>query len=415
MVRSALMYDLGYLVATVLAGFLLGWLLDYQWQGMFLALLGFCLWQLLKIYRLVRQTSADRVPDVFGNRRSLTSLMVLQYRSRVYGQIQKRKKTGRSNRQIQQALNTITTGLVQIDDRLNVQWYNTQAGSILSLREQDLQRPINFIVRNPGLVAWLQNSDSDSYTFVRNHRAIQITRVYYADQSQSILELVDQTEVRNLEKVRKNFVANASHELKTPVAVLHGYLEPLSEEHSDDPVYEIMLRQTQRIQTLANSMLQLAEAEQFNDEAGRKTPEIPVMPIVRQCLDEAEVLSGRKHKFCVRIAEDAKIACTANDLQTILSNLLSNAVRFTPETGSIDIGFERDDSQVRLSVRDSGAGIDPQDQVNITRRFYRKGEGSGAGLGLAIVQHLLNRYQATLQIDSQLGDGSTFTCCFPYL
>jgi two-component system phosphate regulon sensor histidine kinase PhoR len=227
----------------------------------------------------------------------------------------------------------------------------------------------------------------------------------------------DVTKLMRLEQVRRDFVANVSHELRTPLTVVHGYLDMIEpEEHPELAVMvEEMRRQSQRMTQLVEDLLTLSRLE-----AQEHLPEEPLAmaPMLVTLRREAEALSQGRHKIVVEDAAGCDLVGSVKELHSAFSNLVSNAVRYTPTDGRIVIRFERTaDRGARLAVQDSGQGIPAQHLPRITERFYRVStsrsrESGGTGLGLSIVKHVLSLHQAWLEIDSEVGRGSTFACVF---
>jgi two-component system phosphate regulon sensor histidine kinase PhoR len=226
----------------------------------------------------------------------------------------------------------------------------------------------------------------------------------------------DVTKLMRLEHVRRDFVANVSHELRTPLTVIHGYLEMLEPaEHPElGPLLGEMRRQSQRMTQLLEDLLTLSRLE-----AQDRLDEEPVAmaPMLATLRREAEALSQGRHAVTVEDAARVDLLGSTRELHSAFSNLVSNAVRYTPAGGSIDIAFRIDAGEPVLSVRDSGYGIPAAHLPRLTERFYRVStsrsrESGGTGLGLAIVKHVLNLHQGRLSIESRVGEGSTFACRF---
>lgn len=227
----------------------------------------------------------------------------------------------------------------------------------------------------------------------------------------------DVTQLVRLEQMRRDFVANVSHELRTPLTVVHGYLDMIEpEEHPDLAVMvEEMRRQSQRMTQLVEDLLTLSRLE-----AQEHLPEEPMSmaSMLVTLRREAEALSQGRHAIHVEDLAGMDLTGSTKELHSAFSNLVSNAVRYTPTGGEIAIRFERTaDGGVRLAVRDTGYGIPVQHLPRITERFYRVStsrsrESGGTGLGLSIVKHVLSLHQGRLEIESEVGKGSTFACVF---
>jgi two-component system phosphate regulon sensor histidine kinase PhoR len=227
----------------------------------------------------------------------------------------------------------------------------------------------------------------------------------------------DVSKLMRLEQMRRDFVANVSHELRTPLTVVHGYLDML--DPSDQPEWAPMLaemqRQSQRMTQLVEDLLTLSRLEA---QDALPDDSVAMGPMLRTLKREAEALSQHRHEVRIEDEADVDLWGSTKELHSAFSNLVSNAVRYTPAGGTITVRFERDAlGGAVLSVLDTGFGIPAAHLPRITERFYRVStsrsrESGGTGLGLSIVKHVLNLHQARLEIASEVGRGSTFSCHF---
>lgn len=226
-----------------------------------------------------------------------------------------------------------------------------------------------------------------------------------------------------LGRMRKDFVANVSHELRTPLTVVMGYLETLltaneTEDSTETKIYQKMLHQTQRMQNIIEDLLILSRIETNQAFATSETT-VDVHTVIHTILQSAETLAlAKQQKITAKIDADLNITGNQDEIHSLFSNLIFNAIKYTPEKGDIHISWYEQDKQAIFSVQDTGIGIAKKYIPRLTERFYRvdKGrsrESGGTGLGLAICKHILIRHQATLEIESQEGHGSTFNCLFP--
>jgi two-component system phosphate regulon sensor histidine kinase PhoR len=221
-----------------------------------------------------------------------------------------------------------------------------------------------------------------------------------------------------VEQIRRDFVANISHELRTPLTVILGYLE-LLQNHPEPQVsqaIERMLGQASQIQALLNDLLELSRLQ--SDKIHGQEENIDVPGLLMQLKEQGEELSQGRHQLHFEVAKGLRLAGVASDLDSAFSNLLANAIKYTPEGGTISVTWADSPEGPRFSIRDTGIGIPKRDIPRITERFYRVGSDrarktGGSGLGLAIVKHVLNAHEAVLTIESELGEGSVFTCTFP--
>jgi two-component system phosphate regulon sensor histidine kinase PhoR len=223
-----------------------------------------------------------------------------------------------------------------------------------------------------------------------------------------------------VEKMRRDFIANVSHELRTPLTVIHGYLETLIEKADDKTkknIFASMYQQTTRMENIINDLLLLSSLESEEKPASHK--KIKLAKLLKAICKEAKVLSGEnKHVFHLSIDPDIIIKGDAKELQSMISNLIFNAVKYTPAHGHIFVDWYQDKNHAYLKIRDTGIGIAKKHIPRLTERFYRVDKArsrasGGTGLGLAIVKHVLNRHNAKLEIESVLDQGSTFICIFP--
>ena len=231
----------------------------------------------------------------------------------------------------------------------------------------------------------------------------------------------DVTRLHQLEQMRKDFVANVSHELRTPLTVIAGYLETLLDNvEAVNPRWLRALQQMQqqgaRMQTLLNDLLLLAKLE-ATDYPSDNQP-VPLEPLLQTILADAQVLSGsRAHQLSLDVEPGLRLKGSDSELRSAFSNLVFNAVKYTPDAGEIQVRCWSDAEGAHISVRDNGPGIEARHLPRLTERFYRVDSSrashtGGTGLGLAIAKHVLMRHRGHLQVQSRPGHGSTFTCHF---
>lgn len=226
--------------------------------------------------------------------------------------------------------------------------------------------------------------------------------------------------IQHLERMRQDFVANVSHELRTPLTVMHGYLEALLESKTTTPEYEKiftqMQQQTLRMESLVDGLLFLSKLEhpQINQNDSKQ---VVVPKLLAAILLEAQQLSA-KHKINLQADNNLMLIGSETELRSLFSNIIFNAIKYTPANGDINIEWYTNKSQACFRVTDTGIGIAAEHLPRLTERFYRvdparSRNSGGTGLGLAIVKHVLIRHQAKLTITSEPNKGSVFTCVFP--
>jgi two-component system phosphate regulon sensor histidine kinase PhoR len=230
----------------------------------------------------------------------------------------------------------------------------------------------------------------------------------------------DVTRQAKLEAMRKDFVANASHELRSPLTVISGYLDSMSEDAGVDPAWAApvaeMRRQAERMNAIVHDLLELSRLESADKEAGEELVDVAgMLALMRK---DALARPVRPREVTLTLDSTAKLLGEEAEIHSAFSNLVANALKFTPADGRIEIRWWVDAAGGHLSVTDTGIGIAAEHIPRLTERFYRVDPGrarqhGGSGLGLAIVKHVLQRHGARLQIESEEGKGSTFTCHFP--
>ena len=298
------------------------------------------------------------------------------------------------------------------------------AGRLLNLRRTaDLGLRIENLLREPEFARYLAHQDFSNPVVISpttgedTYLSLQV--VPYGD-GQQLLLVSDVSRQMRLEAVRRDFVANASHELRSPLTVISGYLETLSQDPALDrdlqgPVAE-MRRQAERMTAIIRDLLELSRLEETDEVVGGVSLDVPALiSMLRK-----DVLARPSHPRDVRarVESDAHLIGDEPEIHSAFSNLVDNAAKYTPPEGSIEIRWWVDDEGAHFSVTDTGMGIPAEHIPRLTERFYRVDAGrsrstGGSGLGLAIVKHVLQRHGAELEVQSTLGSGSTFTCHFP--
>lgn len=328
--------------------------------------------------------------------------------------------------QFRSALEALPDGVIFMDPQRRVLWMNQLAVSLMSLsQKQDIGKPVEHMVREPEFVAYLkQGNFSEPLMYYPSRRpgACYMINVIDYGHERSLLTIRDLTQLEKLENVRRDFVANVSHELKTPLTVIGGFIETLQSHHAILPedkrqrYLDLAMAQTQQMNRLVQDLLTLSSLEAnaaFADES-----DVPVATLLGEVVESAEGLSSGKHEIRLSVPPDLRIRGSASALRSICGNLVNNAVNYTPAGGHIDILWSPSPDGGCLRVRDTGIGIDAAHIPRLTERFYRVDQGrsretGGTGLGLAIVKHALERHQGHLDIASQPNQGSTFSAHFP--
>ena len=324
------------------------------------------------------------------------------------------------------AIEASPNGVLMLDDNDQIVWCNSVSADHFGLDPQrDRRQRITNLVRAPAFVAYLQQenfADAVSFPNPRGDGTLSVLLRPYGEGMKLVLSQ-DITDRERNEAMRRDFVANVSHEIRTPLTVLAGFIETMSNlpltEVERKRVLELMTQQTQRMQTLVSDLLTLAQLE----GSPRPTADrwVALAALLRQVESDARALSAGRHTIEFAAVGDTELAGAQGELLSAINNLVTNAVRYTPEGGRITVGWQvAGDGSGELSVSDTGLGIEREHLPRLTERFYRV-DGSrsrdtgGTGLGLSIVKHVVQRHGAELLIDSEPGKGSRFRLVFPAL
>ena len=320
-----------------------------------------------------------------------------------------------------QAMSLLPDGVVIMDDVLFLEWCNPAAEQHLGLSNlRDKGMRVTNLIRNPDFIDYIILGRYEQPLTLSLRDRKLIVQIIPFENRRQILVTHDVTEAERIEMMRRDFIANASHELRTPLTVINGFLEIAQSQPDLDQAVrmshlKLMIEQGQRMQNLVEDMLTLTRLESIDYPL--RPEHVSIHHLLDQIRQEAEALSGGRHAISLTI-DGPDIEGSTDELRSAFSNLVSNAVRYTPEGGRIDIKWKNTETGPQFSVKDSGIGIRPEHIVRLTERFYRvdksrSRETQGTGLGLAIVKHVLLRHGAVLAIESQPEMGSTFIVKFP--
>jgi len=316
-------------------------------------------------------------------------------------------------------------GMAILDAQDRIEWCNPVAESHFGLDHlRDTGQGITNLMRQPQFIEYLQTQNYSEPLILRLSRGtdliLSVQLVPYGNRQKLVISR-DVTNLERVETVRRDFIANVSHELRTPLTVLGGFLETIMDLKAGDPELlrrslPLMREQTLRMQRLVEDLLTLSRLESSHNPPREESVNVPLL--AQGLYHDAQVLSGGRHRIVLDVAAPDWLAASEEELRSAFGNLVSNAVRYTPEGGEVAIAWRRVGPEAAFSVRDTGIGIAPQHLPRLTERFYRvdrsrSRETGGTGLGLAIVKHVLNRHQGRLEITSEPGRGSTFTTLFP--
>jgi two-component system, OmpR family, phosphate regulon sensor histidine kinase PhoR len=324
------------------------------------------------------------------------------------------------------AAQAMPDGVIVLDAEDHIVWANATADRYYGVdARRDAGQPILNLVRNPDFVAYLKSGAYDqpfTLRLARGEELVLSLRIVPYGQDEKLLLSRDITQWERLETMRRDFVANVSHELKTPLTVVSGFLETIAdgnvriEEARGRQVLGMMRTQTDRMLRLIEDLLTLSALESSAQPARESA--VDVHRFLGALAEEARALSGGRHAVQLRLGSPATLWGDEHEMRSAIMNLVSNAIRYTPRDGRITIEWLEHDGEGWIAVEDTGIGIEPRHIPRLTERFYRvdtsrSRDTGGTGLGLAIVKHVLTRHQARLEVTSEVGKGSRFAAVFP--
>ncbi|TWI07365.1 phosphate regulon sensor histidine kinase PhoR [Aerolutibacter ruishenii] len=420
--RSAWLKTLGQLAMVLLAAAAIGMALGHPWQVVTCAALGVVAWHYWRLRRvLLRLTARQRLTPPLGDG-VWNELDRLLYRGQ--SEMRSRKRRLIEMLRAYRAAAAALPDAIVVVDRLSqrVLWFNAACKPLLGMQyPEDMGAPLVQRLQPLPLAHWLaagRHAETLEVPSPVNSSVTLSLRLIPYSENLWLLVARDVSRMLHLEQMRRDFVANVSHELRTPLTVVHGYLDMLDpEEHPDwAPMLAEMQRQSQRMTQLVEDLLTLSRLESQGSLPEEEN--IAMGAMLTTLAREANALSQGKHEVTVDdSSEGLDLWGGHKELHSAFSNLVSNAIRYTPAGGSVHIRFRREGSGAVLEVSDTGYGIPPNHLPRLTERFYRVStsrsrESGGTGLGLAICKHVLNLHQARLQVTSEVGRGSTFSCHF---
>lgn len=316
-------------------------------------------------------------------------------------------------------------GLIMLDALFRIDWCNASAENFFGLNlTRDRQQIINFLIRRPDFVQYLSIKKFDHPVVINRMGPLQdltvVVQVFPFADNRFLLLAQDITDSQKTEAMRRDFVANVSHEIRTPLTVMIGFLETMQtlelKPEQRKRYLGLMMNQSVRMKNLVEDLLTLANLEANSSFA--PLTEFDVLSEMGALKNDAEALSAGRHEIIFEMNSHLSLLGEQRELQSAFSNLISNAIRYTPEGGRITVSWDLSPSHHGIfSVTDTGPGIDAVHLPRLTERFYRV-DGSrsrdtgGTGLGLAIVKHIASRHNASLLITSEVGKGSTFKLRF---
>ena len=404
------------------AGVAIGWIYDHVIWGLLAATLIALVWHVQRLLSFERALH-DGDFQIFRYGDGIWEQIFARFRFERTRAAQRKKDYRLLLREIRKSTNAMPDGAVILDADNEIVACNRAAKQLAGLkRKKDRGQRVDNILRDPGLTDLLHSDDYSStiemMSPVKDGDWLDCRVVPYGA-DQKLLLIRDITERKRIAKIRRDFVANASHELRSPLTVISGYLDVLADDESKPAAWTKPVSQMQgqaaRMRQILGELLELSRLE----SAGPAKSDQPV-DVLGLIEATAHALEGHADTAPVSIDAESAVKLHGNsaEIETVIVNLLSNAIRYTPPDGEITVTWRSDVDGADLIVADTGAGIDPEHIPRLTERFFRVDKGRSRddgciGLGLAIVKHVLARHDAELIVTSEAGVGSEFRCHFP--
>jgi len=385
------------------------------------AIIGVHLWHLDRLMRWADAPLDAPVPEAGGAWGLAFAALYRRVRTRAL----RHRDLATTIERFRSAVEALPDGMVIIDAANRIQWANARAQEHLGLDlEKDTGRPLLNLMRQPEVVRYFEAGDFTDAVVIDSQRGTGMTlsiQVVPFDVDERLLISRNITQLEAVARMRRDFIANVSHELKTPLTVVSGFLETMQdlelETRQRAHYLQLMAEQAKSMQRLVDDLLTLSALE--SEQNAVAETEFAIVTLLLELSADAKALSARRHTVALDIGEPAMVVGNRDELASAFGNLVSNAIRYTPEGGTITLAWHIDEEgRGAFGVTDTGIGIAPEHIPRLTERFYRVDRSrsratGGTGLGLAIVKHVLIHHQAELDVTSDPGQGSTFTVLLP--
>ncbi|MEC9385119.1 MAG: phosphate regulon sensor histidine kinase PhoR [Pseudomonadota bacterium] len=415
------------LIITALAGTtLVGFYFGEPLYGLLVGLVAYLWWTLVQARRLYQwlgnPSASDEAPQSIGLWGDIFDSLHKLNQNHLMTQDRLRARINR----VQESTNAMRDGVIMTDARGAMEWWNGSAEYLLGFRRStDQGQYIHNLIRNPAFKAYFDTRDYREPLEINSpakpHIHLQIQISLFGDDDRLIVAK-DVTRLYQLEQMRRDFVGNVSHDMRTPLTVISGYLETLVDHGDELPAkwrraINTMAAQASRMEALITDLILLSRIETGEHTVDDTLTDVDAL--LNQICHDARALSGDKgHQITVQISDHRLLQGDESQLRSAFSNLVFNAVKYTPAGGAITVAWSTNREGAHLSVKDTGIGIDPIHIPRLTERFYRADpsrhkDTGGTGLGLAIVKHVLINHDGNLEIRSKVGEGSEFICHFP--
>lgn len=412
------------LAAVSLAGFATGELV-LAWLLLFISYAVFNFYQLLRLTKwLAKDHSSNKSPPPES-----IGLWGVIFDGIYRLQKQERRASAYLENIINKAQESsaaLEMAVIMIDRQSNLDWWNQASESLLGLRyPQDRRQPVTNLIRDPRFAEYFSGSAYDEPLKLNapgdSERVLEFQIALFGENERLVIAR-DITQLHRLELMRKDFVGNVSHELGTPITVIKGYLEAIMDNMQDlddkwrKPIKQ-MHQQSSRMENIVKDLLLLSSLE--TKTRPRPQDSFSLLQLLSEIRnDTQQIFSQKSHDFRLDCSEKLQFLGERGELYSAISNLVTNAAKYTPAEGTIMVSAQNSDAGLDIVIRDNGIGIESQHLPRLTERFYRvdvsrSSETGGTGLGLAIVKHIVGRHDGELNIESEVGKGSRFICHFP--
>ncbi len=405
------------LVLWLLVMMALGAVFDIALLSLLVAFSLYVVWHLYNVNRLIKwlNSPSKNVPESMG----VWDEAFLQLNNQYKRQRKSRKKLAKVLKRFQKSTKALPYATIVLNSKNEIEWFNPASRALFGFRSGiDVGQRIDNLIRQPRFIKYLNTKRFDKpLEFELQNKTILLNITSYG-KGQNLLSANDITLQIKIDEMRRDFISNASHELRTPITVMSGYVEILQNHADESNKYPIDKIQQQiiRMEKIISELIELAKLEA--SEPVSLTERIDVTQLINEVYDEAVAFDQNKHDIKLN-AKEILINGQYEEVRIAVSNLLTNAIRYTPENGEITLSTFMDDVGSYIQVEDNGVGIEYEHISRLTERFYRVDDGrsrkvGGTGLGLAIVKQILDRHGAALQIQSEINKGSTFRCYFKW-
>ncbi len=422
--RSELRKQVLILVSVCLVGYSIGQFLP----ALLLLLVCYVLFNLVQLHRLTKWLAKDHASD-----RSAPPEGFGLWGGVFDGIYRLQKQERRASAYLENIVNkaqessaALEMAIIMVDRNNNLDWWNKATESLLGLRyPEDRRLPVMNLIRDPAFTAYFGRNVYDEPLHINapgdSGKRLEIQIALFGENERLII-VRDISQLHRLELMRKDFVGNVSHELGTPITVIKGYLEAILDNIQDldgkweKPVIQ-MHQQSSRMENIVKDLLALSALE--TGTPSRKQSSFALIQLLSEIVNDArQIFAQQDHQFSLSCDENIKFIGDRGELYSAIANLVSNAAKYTPYQGKINILIRLSEDFLEAHVEDNGPGIEAQHLPRLTERFYRvdvsrSSETGGTGLGLAIVKHIVNRHDGELTVSSEVGKGSCFTCRFP--